>query len=327
MDKELKKGFTTGVHALAAFKLALESFGYSLDYAHAVSQKIDNDDLDVTKGCDITVEISSRQEDISINPIGHHPYVIANLRLYAGDGIGVVTKKGLKAPIGYPAINPTPLRHIKEHYLKHPISTQNREFFASISAPNGIERAKQTANAKVGVLGGISILGTTGFVKPVSNSAFLESIETELSVIVANFGDRAVLTLGNSSLKYAKERYDPMEIVEVGNFVYDAISKADQIGIKVITFVCGIGKAVKIAQGNKNTHNKFGSVDFVALKELISDHIGIEVDTQDTKTVKGISKQLSVIGKEEVFIQLIKEQAAKQLRGWFPNLRIKLRVI
>jgi cobalt-precorrin-5B (C1)-methyltransferase len=321
MSKKLRKGYTTGVHASFAFKSALEAFLATKTIAISITNKMDNDDLDVTKGCEIVVMVSDRFEDLKLNPITHQPYEMGSLKLYAGLGIGVVTKEGLKAPKGYPAINPIPLKAIEQIYRR--CRHQNSPIYSNISITNGENIAKQTANAKVGVLGGLSILGTTGFVKPISADAYMDSIRAELGVAKANGYTQAVLTLGNSSLAYAKEHYDEVQIVEIGNFVYDALIIVDELAFQSAVFVCGIGKATKVMQGCKNTHNRFGSIDFVALKEQILDELEIGVDIDSTKTVKGISKQLSQENKIEFFYAMIREKTDIQFKAWFEKISTK----
>ena len=145
---------------------------------------MDNDDLDITKGCEIVVKISDIKDDLEINTITHQPYKLKNttssLELYAGVGVGVVTKDGLKPPKNHPAINPTPLKVMQDIFQN--LQIDEKKLFASVSVTNGETLAKKTANAKVGVLGGISILGTTGFVKPISATAYIDSIEQELTM-------------------------------------------------------------------------------------------------------------------------------------------------
>ena len=316
--KPLRKGYTTGFHSSFAFASALEAFGVTNGFVQSITNKMDNDDLDITKGCEIVVSISNNLEDLELNKITHKPYIIGSLELYAGVGVGVVTKEGLKPPKGFPAINPTPLKAIEQIYRRF---GNTKQIFCSISVTHGEELAKQTANAKVGVLGGISILGTTGFVKPISTDAYMDSIRTELGVAKANGYEQVVLTLGNSSFAYAKEHYDEMQIVEIGNFVYDAISIAQKLGVTKVVFVCGIGKATKVMQGCKNTHNRFGSIDFVSLKSEIAQRLGVEVDIESTKTVKGITAQLDE--KIDEFYQVITHETNQQIERWFANIEIE----
>ena len=318
MNKKLRKGYTTGVHTSFAFSSALQAFLATNGLVKSITHKMDNDDLDVTKGCEIVVSVSDKKEDLELNKMAHKPYIIGSLELYAGVGVGVVTKDGLKPPKGFPAINPTPLKAIEEIYRRF---SSMKKIFCSISVSNGEELAKQTANAKVGVVGGISILGTTGFVKPISTDAYMDSIRTELGVAKANGYEQVVLTLGNSSFAYAKEHYDEMQIVEIGNFVYDAINMVKDLGLKKVVFICGIGKATKVMQGCKNTHNRFGSIDFVSLKDKIAQRLGIDVDIESTKTVKGITTQLR--GEVDEFYQLVTLQTNEQIEHWFNDLDIE----
>ncbi len=318
MNKKLRKGYTTGVHTSFAFSSALQAFLATNGLVKSITHKMDNDDLDVTKGCEIVVSVSDKKEDLELNKMAHKPYIIGSLELYAGVGVGVVTKDGLKPPKGFPAINPTPLKAIEEIYRRFGIM---KKIVCSISVSNGEELAKQTANEKVGVVGGISILGTTGFVKPISTDAYMDSIRTELGVAKANGYEQVVLTLGNSSFAYAKEHYDEMQIVEIGNFVYDAMNMVKDLGLKKVVFICGIGKATKVMQGCKNTHNRFGSIDFVSLKSEIAQRLGIEVDIESTKTVKGITTQLR--GEVDEFYQLVTLQTNEQIEHWFNDLEIE----
>ena len=320
----LRRGYTTGVHASFAFKSALEAFVATAEKSTSITHKMDNDDLDVTKRCEVVVTISDKKEDLKLNSIEHKPYKLDSLELYAGIGVGVVTKDGLKPPKDYPAINPTPLKVITDIYTKF---GKNKKIFATISVTNGEEIAKQTANAKVGVLGGISILGTTGFVKPISSSAYIDSIRAELNFIKGNGYQEAILTLGNSSFIYAKEHYKLEQIVEIGNFVYDSFAIVEELGIKRAIFICGIGKATKVMQGCKNTHNRFGSIDFELLRDDIDRYLGVEVDIESTKTVKGLSIQLKKMDRLDEFYNLVELKVKEQIREWFSTLNIDIRIL
>ena len=324
MSKKLRKGYTTGFHASFAFRSALQGFMATKMLTKSITHKMDNDDLDVTKGCEIVVTISDKLEDLELNKITHKPYIIGSLELYAGVGVGVVTKEGLKPPKGFPAINPTPLKAIEQIHRRF---GNTEQIFCTISVTNGEEIAKQTANAKVGVLGGISILGTTGYVKPISSDAYMDSIRTELGVAKANGYTQVVLTLGNSSFAYAKEHYDEMQIVEIGNFVYDALEIVEDLEIDSAIFVCGIGKATKVMQGCKNTHNRFGSIDFESLQKQIFKELGVWVDIDSTKTVKGVSLQLKELDKLEEFYNIIEIASDRQLEKWFSDIKIKTLIL
>jgi len=325
-DKPLRKGYTTGVHASFAFKSALNCFLVTGLKSVSKTNKMNNDDLDVTKGAEIVVTISDRLEDLELNPLEHSPYEIGSLKLFAGVGVGVVTKEGLRPPKGFPAINPNPLNAMSLIYANL-YRGEDTPTYGCVSVTDGVALAKQTANAKVGIIGGLSILGTTGFVKPISADAYMDSIKTELNVAKVNGYNQAVLTLGNSSFAYAKEHYDEVQIVEIGNFVYDALAIVSELEFDSAIFVCGIGKATKVMQGCKNTHNRFGSIDFVALKEQILKELHVEVDIESTKTVKGISTQLQEQEKIDDFFELVKAKTDEQLNEWFTPLTIETTIL
>ena len=300
---ELKKGYTTGVTVTFAFKMAVESFLVTSKISTVKTNKPDNDDLDVTKGCEIVVTITDDKTSLVLNHISHKPYIINNIELYAGQGVGVVTKDGLKPPKGYPAINPTPLNALKKTADSFEIKNK---LYCTVSVTNGEELAKQTANEKVGVLGGISILGTTGFVKPVSATAYIDSIKAELDFIKANGYKKVVLTLGNTSLKEAIKTYKKEQIVEMGNFVYDAIKEALERDLQIVLYL-GVAKAVKVAQGFKNTHNRFGSIDFKEVETWIG------ISLEDIVTIR---KVLDIVD-EKSFKKDVKNRAEEMLKKWF----------
>ncbi|WOE68963.1 cobalt-precorrin-5B (C(1))-methyltransferase CbiD [Hydrogenimonas thermophila] len=312
---ELKKGYTTGVHALLAFRSALGVFLATKETAVAKNQKIDNDDLDVTKGATIVVVISNQKNELKLNPTPHKPYRYKNLQIFAGEGVGVVTKDGLKPPKGYPAINPTPLEAIFKYYESF---ASSQEIYCSIGIEDGEKIAKDTANKKVGVVGGLSILGTTGWVKPISAEAYLDSIEAELSVIKQTY-KKVVFTLGNSSKREALKVYSEEEIVEIGNFIYDGIKMAINLGLDVILYI-GIAKAVKVAQGFKNTHNRFGSIDFKELQEWAREKWN--VDLSGVVTVKALCEMVD----EVKFKKMVLSKSKKRLKEWFDK-DIDIRIV
>ncbi len=291
---------------------------------------MDNDDLDVTKGCEIVVTISSDLSDLDINSTFHNPQIFKNrdnsIKIFAGKGVGVVTKKGLKIPPNLPAINPTPLKSIENIFQKQIEKKSSLNIVCTISVTDGEKIAKQTANEKVGVIGGISILGTSGFVKPISNSAYLDSIQTEITFAKANGYKEIVLTLGNNSLLHAKKLYHEGSIVEIGNFIFDATKIAYKEGFENIVFVCGIGKLVKVSQGYKNTHNRFGSIDFQSIQSYIKEEFDIQIDLKEIKTVKGVVQYLSFINQEykETFHKYILHEATKVFQQWEPNITVKI---
>ena len=312
MSKKLKKGYTTGVHSAIAFIRALEAFLYTNDTAKTTTIKMPNDDIDMTIGAEIEVVVTYSKDNLKLNRISHKPYIHSNMKIYASEGVGVVTKDGLKPPRGYPAINPKPLSVIYDLYDRY---GQNREIFVSIGVVNGEDIAKNTANEKVGVKGGISILGTTGWVKPVSSSAYIDSIDVEIGVAKAQNYQEIIFTIGSNSKERALKEFDETQIIEIGNFVYDSIKLATNREFRRLILFCGMGKALKIAQGFKNTHNRYGSIDLQRLKREFEDDMGIELNIDNTKTVKGVYDRLDDTQKD-IFISWIRLKALDIMRVW-----------
>ena len=132
-----------------------------------------------------------------------------------------------------------------------------------------------------------------------------------------------IFTLVNSAFRVYKEKYDEGQIVEVANFVYDSIKIANNLKVEKIIFVCGIGKMTKVYQGFKNTHNRFGVIDFNKLKEDIENELDYEVDIESTKTVKGISEELEKVGLMNALYSMIERKANEQIKTWFPNSNVE----
>ena len=325
--KVLRKGYTTGTHTVASFRSALDTLLATNKPCFTKTNKIDNDDLDVTKGCEIVVYLDFSKKDFILNPTfqkAHYFEVGTNsLEIYAGLGVGVVTKKGLKIPPPYPAINPAPLDAIKEYFKIKTKKKKNLHLKCCISVTNGQDIAKQTANSKVGVLEGISILGTTGIVKPVSSSAYIDSVKTEIKFAIQNGYKTIYFTLGNSAFKVASSKANKEAIVEIGNFVYDSIELATKENAKEVIFLCGIGKMTKVYQGFKNTHNRFGVIDFTQLQLDIKERLNYEVDIETTLTVKGISQELEKVGLLDPFYEMITKKANEQIKQWFKTSNVK----
>lgn len=282
------------------------------DTVYAIKEK--NDDIDVTIGAKIIVKLTNDITKERLNPTPHNPTILHigthSLTIYAGEGLGVATKKGLKISPNSIAINPTPLNMVKTNLQ----NILQNDLTIVVSIQDGKILAHQTANPKVGIIGGISILGTSGIVKPISSSAYIDSIKEEISVI-AHYSDTIAITLGNSAYGYAKSHYQD-NIVEIGNFIYDSLCIINSYeNIKNIVFITSIAKMTKVAQGFKNTHNRYGDIDFVQLKDFVQKQIGVEL-VEDFITVKGIYDYLDTISQSKQFGQAIQIQATKILQNW-----------
>ncbi|MCS7141186.1 MAG: cobalt-precorrin-5B (C(1))-methyltransferase [Candidatus Nitrosocaldus sp.] len=229
-------------------------------YAECTVIKDAGDDPDVTHGA----EIVSRVEWIDGEP--------GRIEVTGGKGVGIVTKPGLGLEIGRHAINPTPMRMIieavRETAGEH---LKSRGVKVTISVPKGEELAKQTDNPRLGIVGGISILGTTGIVVPYSTASFAASIRQCIDVAVAMGNDTVVLTTGGRSEEFARQIMPDLPdhcFVQMGDFVAYSVRQAAMKGIRRIVVAGFIGKLSKAAKGVKQTHVKGSHVDMEFLAEV-----------------------------------------------------------
>jgi cobalt-precorrin-5B (C1)-methyltransferase len=188
------------------------------------------------------------------------------IELDGGVGVGRITKPGLPVPVGEAAINPIPrkmiLKEVQEALDEH---DEHRKVRVVISVPEGEEMAKKTLNARLGILGGISILGTRGVVTPFSTAAYKASVVQAIQVAKASHCRHIVLTTGGSSEKYAMKLYPELPeeaFVQMGDFVGFSAKHAKRLGMEKIILVGMMGKFSKVAQGVMMVHSKSAEVDF-----------------------------------------------------------------
>ena len=270
--KKLRLGYTTGSCAAAAAKAAAWMLltgqrkeqiqirtpkGITLDLqvcdirmeperVSCATEKDSGDDPDVTKGMHITATVSRRRE----------PGVLID----GGKGVGRVTKPGLDQPVGNAAINSVPRQMIRENVDEVcRAADYHGGLDVVISAPGGEEIARKTFNPRLGIEGGISILGTSGIVEPMSEEALVGSIQVEIRQKVASGARYLLVTPGNYGDTFLREHMTlPFsESVKCSNFVGQTIDMAQQLGVKGILFVAHIGKFVKVAAGIMNTHSRW----------------------------------------------------------------------
>jgi cobalt-precorrin-5B (C1)-methyltransferase len=285
----LRTGYTTGTTASAATKGALyaliagkpmEQVNVSLPKGRTATLRIawtknenngkvtcaaikdGGDDPDATHGAEIcsTVSFSKNTGQIKID---------------GGEGVGRVTKPGLGLEIGKAAINPTPLKML-EQAVREVASRQlqNQGVDVVISVPNGEDIAKKTDNPRLGIIGGISILGTTGLVLPYSTASFAASIRQGLDVATATGADTVVLTTGGRSEDFAKALYKLPEhcFIQMGDFAGYSIKQcANKATIRQVVIAGFIGKLTKMAMGIKQTHVAGSHVDMEFMARLAAE--------------------------------------------------------
>lgn len=265
----LRSGYTTGSCAAAAAKAAtialrtqnavssvqitlplgqtaafeIVKCSIEADRASCSVIKDAGDDPDATDGAEIgaTVEWSGEKGDVLI---------------HGGKGVGVVTKPGLELPIGSPAINPVPRQMITYSVREALGDDEGRGIKVTVYVPRGEQLAKKTLNSRLGIIGGISILGTTGIVTPFSTGAYKACIVQGIDVALANGCDHLVLTTGRRSERFAQKLLDLPEeaFVQVADYIGFAVEQCKEKGVRRITLSGMVGKLSKIAAGNLQTH-------------------------------------------------------------------------
>ena len=277
--KKYRRGYTTGSCAAAASKAATHML--------LTKNKIDKINIDTPKGIPLSlnvcnIELTENKAKCSIEKDGgddidatHSMHIYAEAELIdrtndediiveGGIGVGVVTKKGLSVEVGKPAINPVPMRMINSEVRKvigedfKDNLGKNKSLKITICAPEGVEIAKKTFNPRLGIIGGISILGTTGIVEPMSDEGWKKSLSIELEMKKAQGLESIILVPGNHGEKFIKEKLnlDMKYVVRTSNFVGYMLKEAQRIGFKKILMVGHIGKYIKISAGIFNTHSK-----------------------------------------------------------------------
>ena len=274
-QKKMRFGYTTGSCAAGACKGAAEML--------LSGEKISSVNLMTPRGILLTLsleDIQISQEAVSCavrKDAGDDPDTTNGILIYAkvkkiplpkeetskillegGAGVGRVTKPGLSQKVGEPAINPVPRAMILKA-AEEICDAYGYEGGLSVEifVPAGEETAKKTFNPRLGILGGISILGTTGIVEPMSEKALIESIRVEMKQHVSQGEEYLLMTPGNYGEEYLKDQMDlPFERnIKCSNYVGETIDMAVDMGVKGILFISHIGKFVKVAAGIMNTHS------------------------------------------------------------------------
>ena len=224
--------------------------------AEAVVVKDAGDDPDVTHGARLTATVSWRDEP--------------GIELDGGVGVGVVTKPGLGLELGGPAINPVPRAMITQS-VGEVIDLTQRGIQVIISVPDGEKMASKTTNARLGIIGGISILGTTGIVRPFSTASWRASVEQAISVLAAQGEDTVVLCTGGRTEKGAMKLLPDLPevcFVEVGDFTGAALRRAVEHGLTRVIFAGMAGKLTKLAAGVLMTHYTRSKVSLKLLQDI-----------------------------------------------------------
>ena len=325
--KKYKRGYTTGSCATAAAKAAsymlltkfpievvnidtpkgiplnlkVENINIQDDYVECSIRKDGGDDIDATHN----MHIYARAEFIDSKEI----------IITGGNGVGRVTKKGLGIEIGESAINKTPRNMINNEVRK--VIGEDKGVEITIFAPEGELIAKKTFNPRLGIVGGISIIGTTGIVEPMSDEGWKKSLSIELEMKKAQGMDKIILVPGNHGEMFIKETLgiDIKYIVRTSNFIGYMLKEAQRIGFKKILMAGHLGKYVKIAGGIFNTHSKVAD----ARNEILLANLALM--NAPFELIKKVNECLTT----EEFIEIINSKECERYKEIYNILSNKCR--
>ena len=227
---------------------------YSNDYAYCIKEA--GDDPDVTDGIEVRAYVE---------PSNHFEIV-------GGEGVGRFTLPGFDYPPGEAAINKGPREMMRKNIQEN--------VRIIISVPDGAEIAKKTFNPRLGIEGGISIIGVSGIVKPFSEEAFIDSIHKCMEVAKASGAERVVINSGAKSERFVRTMYPELPrqaFVEYGNYIGETLKIANELGIKHVTLGVMLGKAVKLAAGHLDTHSRKTTMDIRFIQQMLQES-GITID-------------------------------------------------
>ena len=331
-QRGLRTGFTTGTSATAASKAALLSIirqqqvktvsvklpkgdlveipinlcEFGKDHARCSVIKDGGDDPDVTHGAEIIVDLTLNDST-------------GKIQIDGGKGVGIVTKPGLGLEINKPAINPIPKKMINENLKESAGDTLKQNGIrVVISVPTGGEIGPKTDNPRIGIVNGISILGTSGIVIPFSTASYAASIRQNIDVAVAMRDNTLVLATGGRSEDYAKKILDLPDhcFVQMGDFSGYTVQQCAKKSIKKAHVVGFVGKLTKIAAGVKQTHVKGSKVDMAFLAGL-AQRCGASSDTiEEIRRANTARHVLEIIKQNKIdgFFELVCNQARSHMQ-------------
>ena len=228
--------------------------GYANGYAYCIKEA--GDDPDVTNGLEIRAKVEPAEQ----------------FEIHGGEGVGRFTLPGFDYPPDEAAINKAPRQMMRDNIKENVRIT--------ISVPQGAEIARRTFNPRLGIKGGISIIGVSGIVKPFSEEAFIDSIRKCMTVAKASGTKRVVINSGGKSERFVKALYPTLPqqaFVEYGNYIGETLKMANELGFKEVTLGVMLGKAVKLAAGNLDTHSKKTKMDLDFIRQMLKE-AGINID-------------------------------------------------
>ena len=292
------------------------SVGYGDGYAYCIKDA--GDDPDVTDGLEIRVSVKPIPADTPTRSLS------GAFEILGGEGVGVFTLPGFDYPPGSPAINKAPREMIRQNLA----AVTNDSLSITISVPEGETIAKRTFNPRLGIEGGISIIGVSGIVKPFSEEAFIDSIRKCMTIAKASGSSRVVINSGGKSERFVKALYPNLPqqaFVEYGNYIGETLKIAHELGIREVTLGVMLGKAVKLAAGHLDTHSRKATMDKAFISEMLHE-AGCQADLEKITLARELWQAIP-LDKTEDFCRVVLQHCMNHCRPLVPQARLTLLLI
>ena len=280
--------------------------GYGDGYAYCIKEA--GDDPDVTDGIEVRAKVENHGGGFVI---------------LGGEGVGRFTLPGFDFPPGEAAINKAPREMIRRNL--EPFGVPLR---VTISVPQGAEIARRTFNPRLGIEGGISIIGVSGIVKPFSEEAFIDSIRKCMEVAKASGSERVVINSGAKSERFVKALYPDLPqqaFVEYGNYIGETLKMANELDFKQVTLGVMLGKAVKLAAGHLDTHSRKTTMDLNFIQQMLQDS-GITIDISDITLARELWERIPTEQLQD-FAQTVIRHCTEHCLPLLPNGELTILLI
>ncbi len=337
--RQLRSGFTTGACAAAASKGAalllrdgkpVDRVKIDLPAGYAAEFELQQARLDEERASCFVVKDAGDDPDVT-----HGIELHAELRrtagqgleIVAGTGIGHVTKPGLAVAVGQPAINPVPRRMIEEALAEvFPVATGLQ---LTLSIPDGEQRAEKTLNARLGILGGLSLLGTTGVVRPISHKAWTDTLEVALDVALAAGCRPVVLSTGRTSEAAGQQHFSLPEeaFVMMGDHIGYTLEACHRKGVPAVALSAQFAKLVKIACGHPQTHVRHSQLDLARLLAW-ADEIDLDAaDCQKLELANTAREVLETFGANSPLVARVAQEALHLCQEQLPGTELSILLV
>ena len=276
--------------------------GYGEDYAYCIKEA--GDDPDVTNGIEVRAKVQTNEQ----------------FEIVGGEGVGRFTLPGFDYPPGEAAINKAPREMMRQNIQE--------DVRITISVPDGEEIAKRTFNPRLGIEGGISIIGVSGIVKPFSEEAFIDSIRKCMEVAKASGSERVVINSGGKSERFVKALYPELPkqaFVEYGNYIGETLKIAHELNIPKVTLGVMLGKAVKLAAGHLDTHSRKTTMDLGFIQQMLQES-GITIDISDITLARELWERIPLERLQD-FAQTVIRHCAEHCLPLLPNGELTILLI